>query len=201
MSSAVEKRKLEEVLTKAVRELAKATVETAKQIPVDTLEELRLITKSVNILSSKSDVLITKAQESTTQHAAILQQITTLTAAVTKSRKVPTLQWAINNVNLGMFAFYVDKDRNTNRPTNSDAIVREILMAFIQGFGRGIEGFVYTQAQINSYHQVTAEEIVTARTAFHSALITQIHSLTGAKPRIAPQASDPTKFAIYYEKR
>ena len=199
--SAGDRRKLEEVLTKAVSELAKAAVDTSNQIPVETLEELRLIKKSVDILSSKTDALSTKAQETTatntTQHAALLQQITTLTTAVIKSQKVPTLQWAISNANLGMFAFHADKDHRSNQfQRNSDAVVREILLFFMRGFGRFTEGFVFTQEQINGYRQVTAEEIATARTAFHTALITQIHSLTGTKPRIVPESS---KFAIYYE--
>ena len=197
------KRKLEEVLSKAVSDLAKATVDTANQVPIDTLEELRLIKKSVDVLSSKTDALITKGQETilvnTTQHAALLQQLTTLTSAVTKSSKVPTLQWAINNANFGTFNYYEETNRvSSGNTSKSEVIVRQILLTFMQGCGCFVEGFVFTTIN-NRYQQITAAEVAAARTAFHTALINHIHSLTGVKPRIAPAASDTNKFAIYYQ--
>ena len=59
---------------------------------INRLAEIRLIKQSIDTLASKIDTVVTKAEETivvnTTQHAALLQQLTTLTTAVTKSSKV-----------------------------------------------------------------------------------------------------------------
>lgn len=165
------------------------------------LHELRLIKQSVDTLASKIDTDVMKAEETiattTTQYTALLTQLMTLTTTVTKSSKVSTLQWAIKNVIVvGQFTYLRQKESHRTS-YSSEGMVPEILMSFMRGTGHIIEGYILTMSQIEQFK--TSAGTATARTAFHTALVNQIHTLTGVQPRIAPEVSNPTQFSIYYE--
>ena len=87
------------------------------------------------------------------------------------------------------------KRKDSFSQSYSNEIAPEILMSFMRGSGHIIEGYIFTEHDQRS----TSAGIAAAKTTFHTALINHIHGLTGVKPRVAPGASDPNKFAIYYE--
>jgi hypothetical protein len=167
--------------------IGKETVEGLKRLSVNSTS----IEKSVESLKqsqeSKMNTLIQSIAE-------LKKEMTDLNANVVRQTKHQTLEWAISNAGMDSFKYYKKDNRSTyhgGSDVASTELVRSVLMWFRQGMGAYIENNSLTPYLSND----TKEKDEEGEKKFRDALSTQIHNLTGQKPRIV--MSDG-RYVIYY---
>ena len=116
--------------------------------------------------------------------------------AVGSSIKVQILQTAMLHSDVATFDYYVNDEYGRLSVAKSPAYVALVLGSFMRGSGRRVPD-AYTFGPDNGYHGRTKEDTAAKQLAFREQLSTQIHQLTGTKPRLAVQA-DGT-YSIYSE--
>ncbi len=100
------------------------------------------------------------------------------------------LQWAISNAEVNFFFFYEKAKSNFYRSNeNSAAFVKAVLLSFQRGSGHYLNDRSFTEYR---HHNSIEEE---GEKKFREALSTQIHALTGVKPRIS---LDDDGYVIFY---
>jgi hypothetical protein len=168
--------------------IGKETVEGLKRLSVNSTS----IEKSVESLKlshdSKMNTLIQSIAELKKEMVQLNANVVLQTAQAVLQTKHQVLEWAISNVELNAFKYY--KKGGYQSLELSASLVREVLMFFRQGLGCYIENNSLTP--YNSYDKERNEE---GEKKFRDALSTQIHSLTGQKPRIAMTDG---RYTIYY---
>jgi CO dehydrogenase/acetyl-CoA synthase alpha subunit len=169
--------------------IGKETVEGLKQLSVNSTS----IEKSVEALKllqeSKMNTLIQSIAE-------LKKEMTELNANVVLQTKHQTLEWAISNAEMGSFKYYEKADNyncyHCNRSQVASAeLVRLVLMIFRNGSGRYIDKLGLTHTSSGGVNDQNKE----SEKNFRDALSTQIHNLTGQKPRFAITDG---RYAIYY---
>lgn len=111
--------------------------------------------------------------------------------AVGSSIKVQILQNAMLHSEAGAFDFFIsDNHTRQSSSTKSTVFAAEVLRSFMQGLGHRVP-VEYTAGPVDQqvlYGRAETEEQKAARQlAFREQLGTQIHRLTGQKPRWAVQ--------------
>jgi hypothetical protein len=169
--------------------IGKETVEGLKQLSVNSTS----IEKSVESLKlsqeSKMNTLIQSIAE-------LKKEMTKLNANVVLQTKHQMLEWAISNAEVGSFKYYEKDDCNDGYHYNrsqvaSAELVRLVLMNFRNGSGRYIDKLGLTSTSYRCGNEKNEE----SEKQFRDALSTQIHNLTGQKPRFAITDG---RYAIYY---
>jgi hypothetical protein len=112
-------------------------------------------------------------------------------AAIERSRKIQSLQWAIANVSVGQFTCYkaTSSAYNFEKTTSAD-IVKRILCHFMRENGSYVDNYYLESPSYGRQEDGLHEK-------FLDALVEQIHLLTGQKPRVEKK-KDGNKTAIYY---
>jgi hypothetical protein len=159
-----------------------------KQLSVNTTSIEKLVEALKLSQESQMNTLIQAIAE---LNANVLVQTKTqseLNANIVLQTKHQTLEWAISNAELTAFTSY--KKGGYQSHVLTDSLVRTILMFFRQGLGCYIENHSLTPYQDNAIEKNEEGE-----KNFRDALSTQVHNLTGQKPRIAMYDG---RYAIYY---
>jgi hypothetical protein len=140
---------------------------------------------------SPADLKTSTDAITTTIVAAIENAKAETIAAIERSRKIQSLQWAIANVSVGHFTCYkpTSSAYNFEKTTSAD-IVKRILCHFMRGCGSYVDNY-YLESPAYGRQQDGLNE------KFFEALVEHIHLLTGQKPRLE-KGKDGDKTAIYY---
>lgn len=98
-----------------------------------------------------------------------------------------TLQWAISNASVGSFKYQEPRTDSFGKSyylaISSEALVRDILLSFMERTGRWLSNDLYKKATAFSRDLNDEKNTQSCR----DALSQQIHSLTGTKPRIVKE--------------
>ena len=118
--------------------------------------------------------------------------------AVGSSIKLQILQTAMLHSEVGAFDFNAAGEQfNRQPPTKSTEYVALVLGTFMRGVGQRVPDAYTVGPASNGYQQRTKEDTAARQLAFREQLGTQIHSLTGKKPRWAVQTDGA--YAIFPE--
>ena len=131
----------------------------------------------------------------TNQLSEVLAAVKDLQSTMRKGQKTATIQWAINHTDLApWFEFGLESDRRNESCSRSTDKVKQILMAFMQGAGCYISGFVAGSKDVGRWNN-DGDTWTTA--TFEEKITIHIHTLTGTKPRIT--STKDGQRCIWYE--
>lgn len=188
-------------VTSAAEALARAALDEAvsatNAMSKDSIIELKNIQSSVDKLATSSH----------TSGKAILAAISSLEGEVSSVRgllqnirdneissaKRRSLQFGIANAKCGSFS-YRSRVESNSKVTSSEDMVVQILMTFMKGQGRYIDGFVGPQYRNNQWLDEKQQEA--EKTAFRTQVADQIHGLIGRKPSVNKE--EDGRYTIWY---
>lgn len=189
-------------LTAAASELLEAAgieVSSGRQQKISTdivsfKESVDAKLNTVNQTLVTSRTHIDDKLNSINQHVVNLEErMASLEKQVTTQSKMQSLEFAMDHTKLDSFQFYLEsKDSYAYVQTQQSCdFVTNILMSFRRNFGYYLPGGTMTQIRRDDQ-----ERWEKSNEEFRNKLITQIHTLTGTKPRVVKEADG--RHAIYY---
>jgi len=115
------------------------------------------------------------------------QNIVDLNETMKHNQKMQTLEWALQNAEIGSFSYY---EPNSYSDKNSADLLRKVLLWFRRG-----EGCYIGDSTLQQSRYLNEQQKEESREKFRKELAAQIYSLTGINPRL--QKETDGGYAIY----
>ena len=158
--------------------ISQQTLKGIQKLSVDSTS----VEKSVKSLKESNE---SKFNNLNQNMSLLKQEMEKLNESLVNHSKNQALQWAIDHAGLNSFKYY----RSGYGTEDSSSLVKEILLLFRKG-----QGGIINSKSLKPYGYQSADNIEGEK-MFRDALCSQIHGLTGQKPRISEGNNG---YAIYY---